>query len=85
MDKQIENSAWELYQKGWAYRKIALELNLPEEDVEELCKRKKETIQKDREEESREDDFELEKEHQEELDQELEASMYAPLKKICKL
>ena len=85
MDKQIELRVWELYQKGWEYKEIALELNIQEEDVEELCKRKKEMIHKDREEESREGDFEWEKKHQEELDQELEASMYAPLKKICKL
>lgn len=73
MDKKVNEKVWELYQKGWSYERIALELELQRDEVEKQCKKKleeKEALER----KEREHKEALEQDREEDCDREAEQS-----------
>ena len=82
MGKKVIEKVWDLYQRGWSYERIALELELKRDEVEKQCKKKQE--EKDdiaRQKKTRSEELEQDQEGEEDVAEKIEKSFSSPLKK----
>lgn len=86
MDKKVSEKVWELYQKGWSYERIALELELQRDEVEKQCKKKLEEKEAlERKERDNDEEVQHDQEDKEDLAKEIEESFTTPFKKLSRM